>query len=1129
MPAFPSIGVQAVVLGAENYLRQLDAINKKTEQVSKGITASTSKAGSVGTSAFDRLGTKIQGLASQFDGFLKQTTGLDTGLSSLFGNLPAGTLGITAMATAAAAAATAFLALGVRGAALTGLANSFDALNQRLGVDSIAALARLREAAAGTVSDFELIRLSNLALAGAAGEFGTQFGRDLPRLLEIARVQAQATGQSVDFLFQSLITGIKRGSPLLIDNTGLVLSEGKANELYAESIGKTVEQLTAEEKQIALLNATLAAGQVAIDTFAGAQEGASVKLARMNATLANMADSLALAVQPAFGQIVDVVNRFLVFIQDLLASVTPLIGSLLELGAAIITGPLNAIMAILEPIGKLISFLLRLVTVIVQPVINAFTAMARGIADTVGRTIQFLGEVVQFNFGLNFDNLALNLGRGAGAAFGAFANAIIQVANEAIFPAVIAIATFIADFLAGQSPPPRGPLSRIDEGGANTMLAFLDGMLGVSLDPVEQVAAEVNAALGAIGQASAEAVKRRLLDLDIALEPFAARLEIVKNNFDAIAKPAQMALDAIDRQMETALAALASGEAGSAEAVRALDAQRETIQNALSSQQNLVDSAQIQLALAQAQQSEERTLLGIRQRQLGLIEGLTEQTQKAADATKEGVKAAGDAAAKAGGMGAAAPGDAPATGAAAGGGFAMPSVGDLITGQSAVDQMGADLSQGFQEGIVSTTNQAGLQRLQQNQAALGTQLQRIGSADIGARISSSLSGLATAFQDAFSDASVHINDFVDSVTNPDREGSIPFGLNNLGNLARDSFTTFSNNLNTGLLDAQTYATTFVSSVFDPGTEGSIPYAINAFSTGLIDQIGMIRDTFQLQFDLLLNDTIIPFIDSVLNPETEGSIPYEIAQIPIRATEALASLGQVFQDLVVTPVSDAVTTIATNISTFFVGTGEGSLGWIINQGVQFFIDFPGRIMDALTSLATAFYSAVAIPIIGGINAIIEGLEQLVNDALIGLANLFSQLQGVADAAGQGDAIRGIIASLSGGISIPRVPYPPMPGQAQGSIGGARKGGLFSEGMLQTHGNELISSASKLAVFPASFTRSLDNLASILMQPQQMAMPAGGTNSSTYNNSSNMTINLNGQQSNAPNAQQLAIMRLRNGRR
>ncbi len=86
---------------------------------------------------------------------------------------------------------------------------------------------------------------ANTALAGSSGQLATEMGAALPKLLEAARAAAKlnpAYGDA-EFMFQSLVGGIKRGTPLLIDNTGIVLKVGEATEAYAKSIGKSVTEL----------------------------------------------------------------------------------------------------------------------------------------------------------------------------------------------------------------------------------------------------------------------------------------------------------------------------------------------------------------------------------------------------------------------------------------------------------------------------------------------------------------------------------------------------------------------------------------------------------------------------------------------------------------------------------------------------------------------------------------------------------------------------------------------------------------------------------------------------------------------------------------------------------------------
>lgn len=80
-------------------------------------------------------------------------------------------------------------------------------------------------------------------------------------LMAIARASATATGESVGKMFDDIVKGIGRASPMILDNLGITVKIGEVNEDYAKSIGKTVEALTAQEKKQALLNAVLKSGE----------------------------------------------------------------------------------------------------------------------------------------------------------------------------------------------------------------------------------------------------------------------------------------------------------------------------------------------------------------------------------------------------------------------------------------------------------------------------------------------------------------------------------------------------------------------------------------------------------------------------------------------------------------------------------------------------------------------------------------------------------------------------------------------------------------------------------------------------------------------------------------------------
>lgn len=198
----PPIGVKAVVEGAASYQRDLTAISNATTKASKSIGGiASSPAFKAFGGALSVVSSQLGGFASGLQGVISQATGAADSVGGLFSELPAGQAALGGVALAATAAATAFVALGLRGAELKGLADSFDRLTASVGIANEALLRDLRAAAKGAVRDFDLIRQANIALSGATGEFGRQFGTALPQILRIAQAQANATGQDITFLF----------------------------------------------------------------------------------------------------------------------------------------------------------------------------------------------------------------------------------------------------------------------------------------------------------------------------------------------------------------------------------------------------------------------------------------------------------------------------------------------------------------------------------------------------------------------------------------------------------------------------------------------------------------------------------------------------------------------------------------------------------------------------------------------------------------------------------------------------------------------------------------------------------------------------------------------------------------
>lgn len=209
--------------------------------------------------------------------FSKFDRGVQTsahGLDKLGGVLSGGGLGMLFGATAGVAGAVAIgktvWALGELGAQSLTTKSSFESLMRSVG-QSPQLLDQLKAAAGGTVAEMKLMQLTNTALAGSTGALSTEMAAALPKLLEAGRAAALLNPSMGDaeFMFQSLITGIKRGSPMLIDNTGITLKLGEATDAYAASVGKSVNELTSQERSIAILRATLEGADTLIQQTGG--------------------------------------------------------------------------------------------------------------------------------------------------------------------------------------------------------------------------------------------------------------------------------------------------------------------------------------------------------------------------------------------------------------------------------------------------------------------------------------------------------------------------------------------------------------------------------------------------------------------------------------------------------------------------------------------------------------------------------------------------------------------------------------------------------------------------------------------------------------------------------------------
>jgi hypothetical protein len=104
-------------------------------------------------------------------------------------------------------------------------------------------LKELRDATRDTISDFELMQRAVMA-----ENLGVPI-EQLADLFKFASIRARETGESVDFLVNSIVTGIGRKSVLILDNLGISATEVNAKFKEMGDFGAAVGEIVNRELQ----------------------------------------------------------------------------------------------------------------------------------------------------------------------------------------------------------------------------------------------------------------------------------------------------------------------------------------------------------------------------------------------------------------------------------------------------------------------------------------------------------------------------------------------------------------------------------------------------------------------------------------------------------------------------------------------------------------------------------------------------------------------------------------------------------------------------------------------------------------------------------------------------------------
>lgn len=280
-----SLGGENLIRSAHNYaaaVEKMGGAEKLTIEKKEAINRLMTRA----IDQYDALGKKAPQALYDLAAATEGTKAPLISMSSLLQGAVAGaTAAVTAKVLQLGSTVASFAADSIaRGSQIEVLRQSFDALSG--GADRADdRLRHLRSGSLGLVDDMALIQSANKAMLLGLGLSEREMG-DLART---ATVLGRAMGQDATKSLDDLITALGRSSPMILDNLGLTVKVGEANETYAEQLGKTASQLTEAERKQAFMAAAMDAARVKVaelgePTLTAAEQGSRLWTSFVNLT-----------------------------------------------------------------------------------------------------------------------------------------------------------------------------------------------------------------------------------------------------------------------------------------------------------------------------------------------------------------------------------------------------------------------------------------------------------------------------------------------------------------------------------------------------------------------------------------------------------------------------------------------------------------------------------------------------------------------------------------------------------------------------------------------------------------------------------------------------------------------------
>jgi len=216
-----------------------------------------------------------------------------------------GALGkVAAVGFAGAAAGAVGLGVGLvklasNAGKVQGVTDAFEGLTSTIEGGSADMLAALKEGSLGMVNQTELM----MGFNKAAQLVGIDFAQNLPDAMSYLSKVSAATGQDMGFMIDSLITGVGRLSPMILDNLGIQVALSDATARASEMFGVEAGELTKAQTQAGMMNVVLEKLQENTAAMPEVAGTAAQAQAALSAQLQDTKDAIGVALLPVWNEL----------------------------------------------------------------------------------------------------------------------------------------------------------------------------------------------------------------------------------------------------------------------------------------------------------------------------------------------------------------------------------------------------------------------------------------------------------------------------------------------------------------------------------------------------------------------------------------------------------------------------------------------------------------------------------------------------------------------------------------------------------------------------------------------------------------------------------------------------------